>query len=148
MADSTLDPDNIPAGNDRSLGSGHGTRGLGPSDNSDSGSDVANDHDLALDSDTDSQGTGERIDVGSQTLEAGDIGYDHVEAMPSSDRLVDGDFRDPVPLDDDGSVPDDRLGVEAEPHDSRGDSDTEVKGDIEGGEELGRRTGGVPTARP
>ncbi|WP_229204936.1 hypothetical protein [Duganella sp. Leaf61] len=146
MADSTLDPDYILGGKDRSLGSGHGTRGLGPSDNSDSGSDVANDHDLALDSDTDAQGTGERIDVGSQTLEAGDIGFDHVEAMPSSDRLVDGDFRDPVPLDDDGSVPEDHIGIE--PDDSRGDSDTEVKGDIEGGEELGRRTGGVPTARP
>jgi len=148
MADSTLDPDYILGGKDRSLGSGHGTRGLGPSDNSDSGSDVANDHDLALDSDTDAQGTGERIDVGSQTLEAGDIGFDHVEAMPSSERLVDGDFRDPVPLDDDGSVPDDHIGIESEPDDSRGDSDTEVKGDIEGGEELGRRTGGVPTARP
>lgn len=148
MADSTLDPDNIPAGNDRSLGSGHGTRGLGPSDNSDSGSDVANDHDLALDSDTDSQGTGERIDVGSQTLEAGDIGFDHVEAMSTSDRLVDADFQDVVPLDDDGSVPDDHLGIESEPDDSRGDSDTEVKGDIEGGEELGRRTGGVPISRP
>jgi len=40
MADSTLDPDNIPAGADRTLGRGHGTRALGPSDNSDSGSDV------------------------------------------------------------------------------------------------------------
>ncbi|MET0266550.1 MAG: hypothetical protein ABW202_13110 [Duganella sp.] len=143
MADSTLDPDNILEGNDRSLGSGHGTRALGPSDNSDSGSDVANDHDLALDSDTDAQGTGERIDVGSQTLEAGDIGFDHVEAMPPSGRVVDGDFQDVVPLEADGSVPDDH-----EPFDDRGDSDSEIKGDIEGGEELGRRSGGVPVARP
>ncbi|MDB5798835.1 MAG: hypothetical protein JWP36_2737 [Paucimonas sp.] len=39
MADSTLDPDNF-GGRDRKLGSGHGTRALGPSDNSDSGSDI------------------------------------------------------------------------------------------------------------
>jgi len=40
MSDSTLDPDNIPLGKDRSVGSGHGTGALGPSDTSDSGSDV------------------------------------------------------------------------------------------------------------
>jgi hypothetical protein len=37
---STLDPDNFPEMPDRSLGKGHGTAALGPSDNSDSGSDV------------------------------------------------------------------------------------------------------------
>jgi hypothetical protein len=37
---STLDPDNFPEPPDRSLGKGHGTDALGPSDNSDSGSDV------------------------------------------------------------------------------------------------------------
>ena len=37
---STLDPDNFPQPPDRSLGKGHGTDALGPSDNSDSGSDV------------------------------------------------------------------------------------------------------------
>lgn len=37
---STLDPDNFPERPDRSLGKGHGTDALGPSDNSDSGSDV------------------------------------------------------------------------------------------------------------
>lgn len=39
MASSTLDPDNIPEP-DRSLGRGHGTGALGPSDTSDNGSDV------------------------------------------------------------------------------------------------------------
>ena len=39
MASSTLDPDNIPEP-DRQLSKGHGTRALGPSDTSDSGSDV------------------------------------------------------------------------------------------------------------
>lgn len=37
---STLDPDNFPGRPDRSLGKGHGTESLGPSDTSDSGSDV------------------------------------------------------------------------------------------------------------
>lgn len=35
-----LHPDNHPAGRDRSLGRGHGTDALGPSDSSDSGSDL------------------------------------------------------------------------------------------------------------
>lgn len=39
MADSSLDPDNIPE-TDRQLGKGHGTGALGPSDTSDSGSDM------------------------------------------------------------------------------------------------------------
>ena len=37
---STLDPDNFPDPPDRSLGTGHGTGALGPSDTSDSGSDL------------------------------------------------------------------------------------------------------------
>jgi hypothetical protein len=40
MADSSLDPDNLTAGRDRIIGLGHGTRALGPSDTSDSGSDL------------------------------------------------------------------------------------------------------------
>lgn len=40
MASSTLDPDNLSAGPDRRLGRGHGTKALGPSDTSDSGSDL------------------------------------------------------------------------------------------------------------
>ena len=37
---STLDPDNFPEAPDRSLGKGHGVDALGPSDLSDTGSDV------------------------------------------------------------------------------------------------------------
>jgi hypothetical protein len=37
---STLDPDNFPESPDRSLGRGHGIDSLGPSDTSDTGSDV------------------------------------------------------------------------------------------------------------
>ena len=40
MASSPLDPGAGPRTNDRSLGRGHGTRALGPSDSSDSGSDL------------------------------------------------------------------------------------------------------------
>lgn len=38
---STLDPDNFPDFPDRVLGRGHGTGALGPSDSSDTGSDVS-----------------------------------------------------------------------------------------------------------
>jgi hypothetical protein len=102
MADSTLDPDNIPAGNDRSLGRGHGTRALGPSDNSDSGSDVAGDPDVTLDGDTDAEGTGERAEVGRQRAASdGDIGFDHVETMPDADE----EFRDPAETGDEDKLP-------------------------------------------
>jgi hypothetical protein len=37
---STLDPENFPDPPDRKLGTGHGTGALGPSDSSDSGSDL------------------------------------------------------------------------------------------------------------
>jgi hypothetical protein len=48
MAGSTLDPDNMPS-SDRQLGKGHGTRALGPSDLSDSGSDIMGSNGLADD---------------------------------------------------------------------------------------------------
>jgi hypothetical protein len=65
---STLDPDNFPDAPDRTLGTGHGTGALGPSDSSDSGSDMMGAPGLA----------GEDIlDLGSGTtsdLEAGRAG--------------------------------------------------------------------------
>ena len=51
MSSSTLSPDNLPAGRDRRLGRGHGTAALGPSDSSDTGSDVQGAHGLAHDAD-------------------------------------------------------------------------------------------------
>lgn len=51
MGSSTLTPDNLPAGRDRRTGRGHGTEALGPSDSSDSGSDVQGAHGLAHDAD-------------------------------------------------------------------------------------------------
>jgi len=47
----TLTPGNLPAGRDRRTGLGHGTEALGPSDSSDSGSDLAGAHGLAHDVD-------------------------------------------------------------------------------------------------
>ena len=40
MSSSSLDPENLPVAPDRSLGRGHDNGSLGPSDTSDSGSDV------------------------------------------------------------------------------------------------------------
>ena len=105
MASSTLDPENIPEP-DRRLGKGHGTAALGPSDTSDSGSDVQGglrwsqeadigldkgtyeDPDSArgdayLDSDTDAAGTGERATAGRDSdIEPGrDIDTDHIDEV-------------------------------------------------------------------
>lgn len=102
MASSTLDPDNMPE-RDRELGKGHGNDSLGPSDISDTGSDVqgglrAIEEDLlGLDrgtsedqdsrnidasSDTDdSTGTGESSTAGrnADVELGGDIGFDRVD---------------------------------------------------------------------
>ena len=51
MGSSTLTPDNLPAGRDRRVGRGHGTGALGPSDSSDTGSDIQGAHGLAHDVD-------------------------------------------------------------------------------------------------
>lgn len=65
---STLDPDNFPEAPDRTLGVGHGTGALGPSDSSDSGSDLVGASGLAGE---------EGLDLGGGTtsdLEAGTAG--------------------------------------------------------------------------
>lgn len=109
MASSTLDPDNLTSGPDRSLGKGHGTGALGPSDTSDSGSDIQGApslHDQAerpleqdvgseangvmpdpVDSDffadSDASGTGERASAGldEAVVDGDDIGTDHIETL-------------------------------------------------------------------
>ena len=68
---STLDPDNIPSRRKRKTQKGHDTRSLGPSDSSDSGSDVAHAADrylgdMGLDSDSDRVGTGEHVGAGTE----------------------------------------------------------------------------------
>jgi hypothetical protein len=73
---STLDPDNFPSAPDRSLGRGHGTGALGPSDSSDSGSDVQGGSGLAQQVDTGlTQGTNEDTEMGTARGTAGpDLG--------------------------------------------------------------------------
>jgi hypothetical protein len=73
---STLDPDNFPEPPDRSLGKGHGTEALGPSDNSDSGSDVTGGPGFAVNVDEEQQldldrGTSEDRPTGHLTDSAG-----------------------------------------------------------------------------
>lgn len=85
MATSTLDPDNTPEP-DRQLGKGHGTASLGPSDTSDSGSDIqgnprwAEDTDLGLD-----RGTNEDSDSGRRAGSAGpDLGDANIDSDSDS----------------------------------------------------------------
>ena len=108
MATSTLDPDNIPEP-DRSLGKGHGTDALGPSDISDTGSDVqpgvraVEEPDIGLDKgttedpdsrnvsvsgDSDAVGTGERASAGRDSdLELGaDIDVDRIDYIDPGDN--------------------------------------------------------------
>ena len=83
---STLDPDNAPEGAGTTI-KGHDTRTLGPSDSSDSGSDLARPGtdrrlgDVGLDADSDRQGTGERM--------AADIEPEREDADLEVDRVVD-----------------------------------------------------------
>jgi hypothetical protein len=118
MASSSLDPDERK---DRSIGSGHGTRALGPSDTSDSGSDLQGAPGMAqqvgiggdtdtmsnpeestagpdigdadLDSDTDSSGTGERAAAGLDTLvrDGQDIDVDHIENIDPNEVRCPGE---------------------------------------------------------
>jgi hypothetical protein len=93
MATSPLVPGTTSGQNDRILGRGHGTGALGPSDSSDSGSDVQGfgaDRklgDAGLDSDSDRSGTGERLGATPDTeFEAAeDIAPDRIEPLPSDE---------------------------------------------------------------
>ena len=85
MSSSTLDPDNIPEP-DRQLGLGHGTDALGPSDLSDTGSDVqggyraVEDADLGLDRGTNEDSDSHNIAPGSDTSDSGGTGEDSTSA--------------------------------------------------------------------
>ena len=66
MAGSTLDPDNIPAKRRPHTQKGHDVASLGPSDTSDSGSDMKGAvGDRDMDDTTDSRGTGEHLTAGN-----------------------------------------------------------------------------------
>ena len=96
MSSSTLTPENLPAGPDRRIHQGHGTGALGPSDTSDSGSDMQDAPGIApgfdaldsdLESDSDSGGTGERAGVerDAAARDGADIDTDHVERIVLDD---------------------------------------------------------------
>jgi hypothetical protein len=92
MATSPLDPGNTDNRRDRVLRRGHGTSALGPSDSSDSGSDVrggdaqARLGDAELDGDSDRTGTGERHGAtpDMEIEQGGDIAPDRIEKPTSS----------------------------------------------------------------
>ncbi len=87
MATSPLDPANMSTRSDRILGRGHGTGALGPSDSSDSGSDVQGAAeelgDAGLDGDADRNGTGERSSASpdGEVKDGADIAPDRIEEI-------------------------------------------------------------------
>ena len=88
---STLDPDNIPAGKSYKLPKGHDTRSLGPSDSSDSGSDMAGPGLIDADALNLDRGTNEDIEAGRDDVadagaSVGDLGMDD-----NSDRYGTGE---------------------------------------------------------
>ena len=83
---STLDPDNFPESPDRVVGRGHGTGALGPSDSSDSGSDIAGGPGLGLDLErTESLDLGSGTTSDMDTSSAGGAGPDVGDANLDSD---------------------------------------------------------------
>ena len=101
MGTNPLDPGSTAGRPDRDVSRGHGTRALGPSDSSDSGSDVGQAGpgvgDANLDSDSDRSGTGERAAAGKDidADDAPDINIDHVEELaPENLDNLDGEEDD------------------------------------------------------
>ena len=70
--------------------SGKDTRSLGPSDNSDNGSDTLGAYGDEIGSDTDASGTGERASIGPGTGMLGaDLMPDHIEQVPGDSDAMD-----------------------------------------------------------
>ena len=92
MATSPLDPSNVSLRSDRRLGRGHDTRDLGPSDSSDSGSDLVGSTDAMsedeLESDSDRAGTGERASAArrEQPADGADVAPDHIEKVDGEEE--------------------------------------------------------------
>lgn len=118
MAGSTLDPDLIPEP-DRSLGQGHDAKALGPSDVTDTGSDVqpgikaVEELDIGLDKgttedpdtrlieatgDSDATGTGERASIGRDSVEmGGDIDTDRIDRIAADEDADMEGLNEPPP---------------------------------------------------
>jgi len=122
MADSTLDPDYLAGRSDRSLGRGHGTDALGPSDLSDTGSDmqgVGLSGDVGLDMDEGTTSDPERSTAGgSAGPDVGDANLDSdTDSGGTGERATAG--RDSVEADGDDIDIDQVENVEAiDPEDS------------------------------
>ena len=104
---STLDPDNFPAPGQRKRPKGHDTRSLGPSDSSDSGSDMAgpgliDDDAINLDRGTNEDTEAGRDDIANAGASIGDPGMeDNSDRFGTGSRMaagkeaairVDGDY--------------------------------------------------------
>ncbi len=82
---STLDPDNFPDPPDRKLGTGHGTGALGPSDTSDSGSDLVGAQGFSQQDILDlGTGTTSDLDAGSGGSAGRDIGDANLDSDTDS----------------------------------------------------------------
>jgi hypothetical protein len=87
MAGSTLDPDNFPhGGKARKTQQGHDTRALGPSDSSDSGSDMAGPGELDEDRLNLDRGTNEDSEGGKQNVADAGPSVGDLEMDENSDR--------------------------------------------------------------
>ena len=95
MGNSTLDMDNDYEA-DRNLGKGHGANALGPSNSSDSGSDVAGIP--GTDNDTDADGTGERATVDPMDRQEG--GANRIEGIGTDDVEYDDEEDDATTVDE------------------------------------------------
>ena len=92
MATSPLDPSNLSGRKDRSIGRGHGTRALGPSDSSDTGSDIVGAPGLAGEVDgfgIDRGNTNETEDSTAGGTAGPDVGDANLDS--DSDRMGSGE---------------------------------------------------------
>ncbi|WP_296002910.1 hypothetical protein [Rugamonas sp.] len=148
MVTSTLDPDNIPLGPDRSVGGGHGTGALGPSDTSDSGSDVRGGVGLADDAaldDADLARVGGMNDDPEMGTAGGTAGPDLGDADLDSDSDANGTGeraaagRDSV-TPDGADIGFDRVGIMPEDGVEGGDDDDveDVEDDGDEGDDVDR----------
>jgi hypothetical protein len=93
---STLDPDNLPGHTGRKTFKGHDTRSLGPSDSSDSGSDLAgpgliDDDVLGLDRGTNEDSEAGHLDTADAGASVGDLGLDDTsDRQGTGERLTAG----------------------------------------------------------
>lgn len=150
---STLDPDNLPRGKEARTPPGHDTRSLGPSDSSDSGSDMAgpgamDDDVIHLDRGTHSDTEAGHRNVADAGPSVGDIGMD-----ADSDRYGTGERtaagKDPA-VRSSSDIDADRVVGAAEAGLGRGLDEAE-EAQLEGASEGKRRraaAGSHPPRRP